>query len=60
MCFVCDIKVYCPLNTSDSDFQKAQCNLRKKFREVNGKYSDANNVIFMEDYRESFAQDQKV
>lgn len=53
ICFVCDIEAYCPLNISDSDFQKAQFNLRKKFREVYGKYGDANNVIFMEDHRES-------
>ena len=53
MCFVCDIEVYYPLDISDSDFHKAQFNLRKKFREVYGKYGDANNVIFMEDHRES-------
>ena len=53
MCFVCDIEVYCPLDISDSNFQKLQHNLRKEFRKVYGKYGDANNVIFMENHRKS-------
>ena len=53
MCFVCDIEVYCPMDISDSAFQKTQHALRKKFREVYGRYADANNVIFMEDHRPS-------
>lgn len=53
MCFICDIEVYCPLEMTDSVFQKVAYTLRKKFREVYGKYANANNVIFMEDHRPS-------
>lgn len=53
MCFVCDIEVYCPLEIHETDFQQLQFTLRKNFREIYGRYGDANNVIFMEDHRPS-------
>lgn len=51
MCFACDIEIYCPLEIADSTFHKVAYTLRQKFREVYGKYADANNVVFLEDHR---------